>query len=503
MRTTLLMNAASIVEKADEQVLPAVYYFIGRSLNASPSDLGYLTLCRAMVQALSSPVSGLLGDKYDRTHIVAFGCFLWGIMTSVIGLSTSLRQAMLSCAINGFGLALVIPCVASLIADYHPSESRGRAFGFMNFTSSIGGMLGGFFATNIGATSPAGIDGWRFAFHLMAAVSLVTAVLVLYFAADPRPKATISPLLLGMPARGTAESQERDALLTANKPTPLHSSGSLKALTASSSYKKPNRMVVRAREIWQDVMSVLEIRTFQIIVLQGIVGSIPWTALAFFTVWLQLLGFSNWIASCLVAVFYSGCACGAFGGGSIGDYMEKAQPNRGRILTAQFSALSGIPLTVILLKGLPTSAAAGIDSLAITYGCVLFIMGLLVSWCGANNSAMFAEIVPEQLRSTVYAFDRSFEGAVAACGAPLVGLLAEKVFGFEGSVTQTAEAVAGRDFTNAAALSSSLVCCLTVPWALCLLSYTGLFWVYARDRRIASVKSNKRFSRTVEDGRKP
>ena len=42
--------------------------------------------------------------------------------------------------------------------------------------------------------------------------------------------------------------------------------------------------------------------------------------------------------------------------------------------------------------------------------------------CGSNNSAMFADIVPEQLRSTVYAFDRSFEGAVAACAAPLVGV---------------------------------------------------------------------------------
>jgi hypothetical protein len=34
---------------------------------------------------------------------------------------------------------------------------------------------------------------------------------------------------------------------------------------------------------------------------------------------------------------------------------------------------------------------------------------------------MFAEIVPEQLRSAVYAFDRSFEGAVGATAAPLVG----------------------------------------------------------------------------------
>ena len=50
LRTTLLMNLASVVEKADEQVLPAVYYFIGRSLKATPAQLGTLTLCRALVQ---------------------------------------------------------------------------------------------------------------------------------------------------------------------------------------------------------------------------------------------------------------------------------------------------------------------------------------------------------------------------------------------------------------------------------------------------------------------
>eukprot|EP00887_Chlorella_sp_A99_P001734 scaffold8.g1734.t1 len=93
-------------------------------------------------------------------------------------------------------------------------------------------------------------------------------------------------------------------------------------------------------------------------------------------------------------------------------------------------------------------------------------------WCGCNNSAMFAELVPEQLRSTIFAYDRSFEGgrrlvlsflsffpfndassfnaferrlpalacdrsfegAIAACGAPLVGLTAERLFGFRGAV---------------------------------------------------------------------
>ena len=36
---------------------------------------------------------------------------------------------------------------------------------------------------------------------------------------------------------------------------------------------------------------------------QGIVGSIPWTALVFFTLYLQLLGMSDFAASVLMALF--------------------------------------------------------------------------------------------------------------------------------------------------------------------------------------------------------
>lgn len=60
-RTTALVNLAGIMERTDEQLLPAVYRFVGASFSASPSQLGYLTLSRAMVQALASPIGGLLG----------------------------------------------------------------------------------------------------------------------------------------------------------------------------------------------------------------------------------------------------------------------------------------------------------------------------------------------------------------------------------------------------------------------------------------------------------
>jgi MFS family permease len=124
-----------------------------------------------------SPPAPCLPPSNDRRLVLAAGAFIWGAMTSAIALSTHLSTAMLFAAVNGLGLALLVPCCQSLVADLHPPERRGRAFGLMQLTGALGGMLGSVFATNMGAADPAatwGVDGWRVAFHAVAAVSIVT-----------------------------------------------------------------------------------------------------------------------------------------------------------------------------------------------------------------------------------------------------------------------------------------------------------------------------------------
>ena len=48
--------------------------------------------------------------------------------------------------------------------------------------------MGGFFGTNVGHFRVLGMEGWRLAFHLVAAVSLLTSFLVRRLASDPRRK---------------------------------------------------------------------------------------------------------------------------------------------------------------------------------------------------------------------------------------------------------------------------------------------------------------------------
>eukprot|EP00884_Botryococcus_braunii_P002021 jgi/Botrbrau1/1181/Bobra.0162s0063.2 len=341
----------------------------------------------------------------DRIRVISFGCLVWGLMTATIGISTTIYQAMLWSAANGFGLALVIPCVSSLVADYNPSEVRGQAFGLLGLTAGLGGMAGAFFATNVSHYSPFGMEGWRFAFHLVAVLSICLAFLLRAFASDPRDK-------------------ERD--YWSSSPSP--ELGSAREVQGRWNADQSFLCGVCRWQIWRDIYEVLRVRSVQIIVLQGIVGTMPWVAMVFFTLWVQLLGFSDLQASILMAVFGSACSIGGVLGGNLGDYMMRVMGDRGRIVICQISVISSFPLSLLLLKGLPIPEETPSLSVALLYALVLFLMGLFISWNGANNSAMFSELVPVDLRSTVYAFDRCFEGAVGACAAPLVGYIAETFF---------------------------------------------------------------------------
>lgn len=71
----------------------AAFKFVGAALGATPTQLGQITLSRALVQAASSPMAGLLGDRLDRVHLIATGCLIWAACTAAIGMSQTLTQA--------------------------------------------------------------------------------------------------------------------------------------------------------------------------------------------------------------------------------------------------------------------------------------------------------------------------------------------------------------------------------------------------------------------------
>ncbi|KAM0943641.1 putative major facilitator superfamily, MFS transporter superfamily [Dioscorea sansibarensis] len=437
----ILINMAAIMERADENLLPSVYKEVSEAFNAGPTELGYLTFIRNFVQALSSPLAGVLVLHYDRPTVLAIGTACWALSTAAVGASQQFHQVACWRAVNGFGLAIVIPALQSFIADSYSDGVRGRGFGLLSLVGSVGGIGGGVLATIMAAQEYWGIPGWRCAFILMALLSLSSLVIPTIY-----------------------ENSERAELV-----------GKGNAISHSV-----------WRESWAATRAVIKVRTFQIIVLQGIVGSLPWTAMVFFTMWFELIGFDHNSSAGLISLFAIGWPMGSFVGGLIADRISRVYPDTRRVMCAQFSAFMGIPFSWLLLNIIPQSVSNWI-SFAIT----LFLMGLTISWCATcANNPMFAEVVPSKHRTMIYAFDRAFEGSFSSFAAPAVGILTEKIYGYDSRPVNSVSGSAHQAF----ALSRGLLSMMVLPFGLCSLFYSPLYVIFKRDRdnaRAASLKEQE------------
>uniref|UniRef100_A0A0E0ERK4 Major facilitator superfamily (MFS) profile domain-containing protein n=1 Tax=Oryza meridionalis TaxID=40149 RepID=A0A0E0ERK4_9ORYZ len=449
-RTLVLVNLASIMERADEALLPAVYREVGAALHATPTGLGALTVCRSAVQAACYPVAAYAASRHNRAHVIAAGAFLWAAATFLVAVSGTFLQVAISRGLNGIGLALIIPAVQSLVADSTDDGNRGAAFGWLQLTSSIGSIIGGFSALLLASTTVLGVEGWRVAFHLVAAISVAVGVLVWLFAVDRH-----------FPAGATGDGKRR-----------------------------------RRRSAWDEAMelmgearAVCRIPTFQIFVAQGVSGSFPWSALSFLSMWLELVGFSHGETAVFTTVFAVATSLGGLLGGKMGDALARRYPDAGRIVLSQISAGSAVPLAAVLLLALPDDPSTGV-----AHCLVLFVMGLIISWnAAATNNPIFAEIVPEKSRTSIYALDRSFESILASFAPPAVGYLSQHVYGFKPSGVGGGGGVE-RDRENAASLAKALYAAIAIPMTACSAIYSFLYCTYPRDRDRARAMQSLAFA---------
>ncbi|KAK7834254.1 protein spinster like protein 2 [Quercus suber] len=446
--TLVLVNLASIMERADESLLPGVYKEVGEALHTDPTGLGSLTLFRSIVQSSCYPLAAYLAVRHNRARVIALGAFLWAAATFLVAISSTFFQVAVSRGLNGIGLAIVTPAIQSLVADSTDDSNRGMAFGWLQLTGNLGSIIGGLSSVLIASTSFMGIPGWRIAFVLVGLVSVIVGTLVHLFANDPNFSETDR-------AKGGI-------------------------------HHKPFWLEVK--DVIKEAKSVMRIPSFQIIVAQGVSGSFPWSALSFTTMWLELIGFSHKTTALLWTLFIIAASLGGLFGGKMGDLLAKRLPNSGRILLSQISSGSAIPLAAILLLVLPDDPSTGF-----MHGLVLFVMGLSISWNApaTNNvhSPIFAEIVPEKSRTSIYALDRSFESILASFAPPVVGILAQHVYGYKPVPKGSSDAVEiETDRENAASLAKALYTAIGLPMAICCSIYSFLYCTYPRDRERARMQ---------------
>jgi hypothetical protein len=97
-----------------------------------------------------------------------------------------------------------------------------------------------------------------------------------------------------------------------------------------------------------------------------------------------------------------------------------------------------------------------------------------------------AEIVPEKSRTSIYALDGTLESVLASFAPPIVGLLAQRVFGY--NPDDKGKSVHW-DRQNAASLAKALYTSTAIPFIVCTSIYSFLYCSYPRDRDRARMQS--------------
>jgi hypothetical protein len=98
------------------------------------------------------------------------------------------------------------------------------------------------------------------------------------------------------------------------------------------------------------------------------------------------------------------------------------------------------------------------------------------------DSPIFAEIVPEKSRTSIYGLDRTFKAIAASFAPTVVGILAQRVYGYK-PIPKGSSNSAGieADRQNAASLAKALYTAIGIPMAVCCFIYSFLYCAYPRD----------------------
>lgn len=105
-------------------------------------ELGTLMSGFLIVYMLAAPLFGRLGDRASRPRPIAIGVLLWSLATGLSGLARNYAQLMAARALVGIGEAAYGTIAPSLLADYFPRRTRGRAFAVFNMAIPVGAALG-------------------------------------------------------------------------------------------------------------------------------------------------------------------------------------------------------------------------------------------------------------------------------------------------------------------------------------------------------------------------
>jgi EmrB/QacA subfamily drug resistance transporter len=169
---SLLLAAFAI--NLDTTIVNVALPTLVRDLGASNSQLQWVVDAYNLVFAALLLASGSLSDRVGRKGMLLAGLGVFGVATTVGGLTSNVEQLIAARAVMGLGAAMIFPATLSLIANVFTERAeRARAIGLWGATAgaaiALGPIAGGWLLQHF---------SWTSIFFAMAPIAVVAAVFV-------------------------------------------------------------------------------------------------------------------------------------------------------------------------------------------------------------------------------------------------------------------------------------------------------------------------------------
>lgn len=359
--------------------LPAIQDHFG----FSDTVAGLIPTAASIAAAVLLLPAGRLADRAPRVATVVIVVLLWSLFSVLSGLATTFAMFFLVRIAIGAAGQLYNPPASSLLADYYPNSSRGKAFGFERAGYYMGLPAG----VIIGGAVAEALD-WRAVFFIAAVPGIVIAILM----------ATVKEPLRGL---GDRIDRMRAAEGVAGAD----------GVSASEAAESHGVITGSTQTIFRDAMDLLKVTTLRGIILAqamlalGVAGLFYWLP----TFLERVEGLATDAASGLAGgVGGTGIVIGIIIGSKLGD---KDRGNGWRIrLSTVFLMIGAIGLTLaVLLPGVPLRMAM------VALACVGFAGAM------PNLTAAAANVVPASTRGMGFALLQFLTTLGGAFGPLLVG----------------------------------------------------------------------------------
>lgn len=377
-----------MIDQIDQNIVRGVIPQLQDEFGINDAQIGLLTAIFVAVNGLVTVPAGYLADRWRRTRAIGHTVVGWSAITGLTATAQSFGQLLGLRALLGFGQAVTEPSAGSLLADYYPTEQRGRAFSLQQVLTFAGIGLGVGLGGAVGSTL-----GWRWAFLLVGGPGALIAASA-YRLREPR-RGQGERIHLGIADDGSDD-----------EPVRLFEEGVARFLADMT------------RGLAEDLRTILRIPTLRL-ALVG-VGSLLFTVHAVAT-WLPVYHdrFSGLSQAASTSAFASLVLLGGIPGILLGGRLADRYAGRvqgARVVIPAYCIAGGATLFTASYLKIPFPAAYGLELLG------FFVMTMSIPALRAG----LTDVVPANLRGAGFGAFNLVSVVFGAAAAPVVvGSLAE------------------------------------------------------------------------------